>query len=60
MSSEALPRDGCFYVFDQKQLDGITEGWAHEKGSGSFGVVYKGWLPQEYGGMAVAVKKPRE
>ena len=53
---QARPMDGCYYIFDAGQLAHMTSGWAHQISSGGFGVVYKGWLPAEYGGEGVAVK----
>ena len=56
MSSQELPQDGCFWLLDSRQLERIALGWQYRAGSGSFGVVYKGRLPDEYGGVYVAVK----
>ena len=55
-SSSTLPTDGCFYLLDSHLLERIAQGWKDKKGSGGFGVVYKGYLPEEHGGAAVAVK----
>ena len=54
--SQALPADGRFYLFHRRSLEEITEGWKHLAGSGTFGEVFKGRLPAQYGGSQVAVK----
>ena len=55
MSSSPLPRDGCFWLLNARLLERITQGWQREAGSGSFGQVYRGRMPEEYGGAPVAV-----
>ena len=56
------PFETCLSEFDGSELELITNQWSDERkvGEGGFGVVYKGVMPKEKGGDAVAVKKAKK
>lgn len=55
-----IPWEQCLSQFDASELELITNRWVHQVAAGGFGVVYKGVMPPEKGGEAVAVKKSKK